>query len=206
MLAELVEDDEVTAEATAAATIGGGDLESFSAVELEQLRGLAGLDLGDLVGQFRDGVGDLHRFLPRFLGVIEGGVGLEDHSGAVLEEAPQDQHGEQRALAVLPCHQQQDRAESEHTARHVEQLERVDQQPLLPLQGARQQVEIVGVVVVGAILGELLEAIAHPVPELDDVEPKARLRGELTLRRGEQPRRLAAVDLTRAASPASGTW
>src|SRR5690606_26539341 len=85
--------------------------------------------------------------------------------------------------------------EPEHGARNVQQLERVDQQPPLPLQRPRQQANIVRVIIRPLRRFQLLEPVTHPIPELNDLEPQRRLRRQLTQRRSEQPRRLLTAEL-----------
>ena len=171
MLAQLVQHDQVAREPTASATVRSLDLVPGARGEL---KGLLAVDLDHAPQQLRQLLVVLYEIdgaLPHLFGGLKILRSAEHQRPTPDDHEPQRQDLREGALAVLPGHEHDHRAEPQ--AAILQQLKHVDQQPPLP----REQVN------------------ADGLGKVDDVETERRLPSQRAQWRGENPGRLTAQAL-----------
>ena len=131
VLAQLVEDNQVSGQATPRLTIRRFDLVALPGLEVERLLAVDLVDVLDGGGQFRHGLGDVDAAAPQLLGDVEVLGGAQRHLHAQDVHGPKAEDLRERGLAVLACDQEDHGPEPEACPGPVE-LERPDEGLLLP--------------------------------------------------------------------------
>ena len=131
MLAQLVEDNQVSGQATPGLTVAGLDLVPFPGLKVEGFLAVDLVDVLDGGGQFGHGLGDVDAAAPQLLGDVEVLGGAQRHLHAEHVHGPQAEGLRERGLAVLACDEEDHGPEPEACPGPVE-LERPDEGFLLP--------------------------------------------------------------------------